>query len=200
MVRTPRARLSAIKFLDRRIPKNVKLATGTKQSLSRYSQVIRFGKMRVEDSQDPQFGGEKPDWYKKELEQAQLLAEGDIEAYCYFYYPNREHLVINALLKGLSIQDNMDNPVYVNRACFDFLITHLPIQSELLSDEEKIRVLEAALLNLKLRDFASHKKFFTWFMGHLDDEEMEPLADDPAIRTIVPALKRIFLRFKNVRP
>ena len=94
----------------------------------------------------------------------------------------------------------MENPVYVNRATFDFLITHLPIVSDLLSDEEKIRVLEAALLNLKLRDFATHKKFFAWFMGHLDDEEAEPDPEDPAIRAIVPALKRIFLRFKNVRP
>ena len=129
-----------------------------------------------------------------------LLEQHDLEAYCYFYYPNREHLVINAILKGLSIQDNMDNPVYVNRATFDFLITHLPMTCDLLSDEEKIRLLEAALLNLKLRDFASHKKFFAWFMGHLDDEEVEPPADDPAIKAIVPALKRIFLRFKNVRP
>ena len=128
------------------------------------------------------------------------MAQQDLEAYCYFYYPNREHLLINALLKGLSIQDNMENPVYVNRATFDFLITHLPISGDLLSDEEKIRLLEAALLNLKLRDFASHKKFFAWFMGHLDDEEVEPPSDDPAIRAIVPALKRIFLRFRNVRP
>ena len=74
------------------------------------------------------------------------------------------------------------------------------VPDELLSDEEKIRLLESALLNLKLRDFASHKKFFTWFMGHLDDEEVEPPDDDPAIKAIVPALKRIFLRFRNVRP
>lgn len=61
-------------------------------------------------------------------------------------------------------------------------------------------MLEGALLNLKLRDFASHKKFFAWFQGHLDDEEAEPVADDPALLAIVPALKRIFTRFKNVRP
>ena len=50
----------------------------------------------------------------------QRLTEGDIDAFCYFYYPNREHLVVNALLKGLAIIDNMDNPVYINRATFDF--------------------------------------------------------------------------------
>lgn len=156
--------------------------------------------MYVEDSQDLKFAIEKPQFWKDEREKMEMLAQHDLEAYCYFYYPNREHLLINALIKGLSIQDNMDNPVYVNRATFDFLITHMPISSELLSDEEKVRLLESALLNLKLRDFASHKKFFTWFMGHLDDDEVEPPDDDPAVRAIVPALKRIFLRFRSVRP
>lgn len=60
------------------------------------------------------------------------LSQLDLEAYCYFYYPNREHLVVNALLKSLSIQDNMDNPVYINRATFDFLITHMPITTDIL--------------------------------------------------------------------
>ena len=169
-------------------------------SPSRYDQVIKFGKMTVEDAQDPKYANEKPEFWIVEQEKMQLVAQLDLEAYCYFYYPNREHLVINALTKGLSISDNLDNPVYVNRATFDFLSTQLPITTKALSDEEKIRLLEAALLNLKLRDFASHKKFFTWFMGHLDDEEVEPSDDDPAIRAIVPALKRIFERFKNVRP
>jgi hypothetical protein len=130
----------------------------------------------------------------------QRLTEGDIDAFCYFYYPNREHLVVNALLKGLAIIDNMDNPVYINRATFDFLNSHFPITSDLLSDEEKIRVLEGALLNLKLRDFASHKKFFAWFQGHLEEVDDEPTLEDPALRTVVPALKRIFERFRNVRP
>ena len=208
MIRTPRARLSAIKFLDRKIPKSTKQAAAlldagqgqSKICASRYDQVIRHGKMIVEDAQDPKYSAAKPEFYREEQAKLQLLQQNDLEAYCHFYYPNREHLVINALLKGLAIQDNMDNPVYVNRATFDFLITHLPIACEILSDEEKIRLSEAALLNLKLRDFASHKKFFAWFMGHLDDEEVEPPADDPAIRAIVPALRRIFLRFRDVRP
>ena len=208
MIRTPRARLSAIKFMDRKIPKSAKQAAAllepaqgqNKLCPSRYDQVIRHGKMIVEDAQDPKYANNKPEFYKEEQAKMQLLAQHDLEAYCHFYFPNREHLMVNALLKGLSIQDNMDNPVYVNRATFDFLITHLPIACEIMSDEEKIRVSEAALLNLKLRDFASHKKFFAWFMGHLDDDEVEPSADDPAIRAIVPALRRIFLRFRDVRP
>lgn len=105
--------------------------------------------------------------------------------------------MVNALLVGLSIIDNTN---YVNRATFDFLISHLSLTGDLLSDEEKIRLLEAALLNLKNRDFASHKKFFTWFQGHLDDDEVEPTTDDPAIKAIVPAITRIFLRFRNVKP
>mmetsp|Transcript_28988 Transcript_28988/g.35941 ORF Transcript_28988/g.35941 Transcript_28988/m.35941 type:complete len:240 (+) Transcript_28988:330-1049(+) len=139
MIRTPRVRLSAIKFLDRRIPRNPKQASAllnpvpngqqSQQKLcpSRYEQLIKFGKMIVEDSQDPKYASEKPQFWKDEREKMDLLAQGDVEAYCYFYYPNREHLMINAIVKGLSIQDNMDNPVYVNRATFDFLISHVPL-------------------------------------------------------------------------
>ena len=91
---------------------------------------------------------------------ARLATELNYEDYCYFYYPNRQNLVVNALLTGLTLGEN---PIYVNRATFDFLITHMPITGQMLTEEEKIRILEGAFLNLKYRDFASHKKFFAWF-------------------------------------
>ena len=83
------------------------------------------------------------------------------EAFFYFYYPNKEHMVINALLSGLDIIDNRE--VYVNRATFDFLISHIQLTSDINSHEENVRLIEGALLTLKKRDFASLKKFFTWF-------------------------------------
>ena len=115
MIRTPRVRVSAIKFLDRKIPKSPKAAAAliqtaanggpTQQKIwpSRYEQLIKFGKMIVEDSQDAKFTVEKPQFWKEEREKMQLLEQEDLEAYCYFYYPNREHLLINSLIKGLSI-------------------------------------------------------------------------------------------------
>ena len=105
--------------------------------------------------------------------------------------------MINALLAGLDI---IDNTVYVNRATFDFLISHIHLSSDINQYEESVRLVEGALLTLKKRDFASLKKFFTWFQGHLEDDETKPAKDDPAIRTVIPAFKRLFKRFKNVKP
>lgn len=77
MLRTPRARLSAIKFLDRKIPKSCKAAAalvapaqpGTHQNriqISRYNQVIKFGKMIVEDAEDAQYENRKPEFHREE--------------------------------------------------------------------------------------------------------------------------------------
>jgi len=39
----------------------------------------------------------------------------------------------------------------------------MPITGNLNSDEEFINIVESALLTLVKKDFASLKKFFTWF-------------------------------------
>lgn len=67
----------------------------------------------------------------------------------------------------------------------------MPITGDVNTMEEKIRLVEGALLTLKLKDFASLKKFFTWFCGHID-EDTPCSEDDPAITAVVPALKRTF--------
>ena len=56
-------------------------------------------------------------------------------------------------------------------------------------------MVDGALMTLSKKDFAFLKKFFTWFLSHLDDEEYVPKHDDPAIRTLVPALQCMFNRF-----
>jgi hypothetical protein len=43
-------------------------------------------------------------------------------------------------------------------------------------------------MTLYRKDFAFLKKFFTWFLGHLEEEDVRPNQEDPAIRTLVPAL------------
>ena len=99
-----------------------------------------------------------------------------MKGFLYFYYPNRPSLVINAILAGLHTRE--DNLVI--RATFDFIISHIEINSDFLEKEERIRLVEGTLLTLMVRDFASHKKFFTWFLAHLDDEE-EVSKDDLAV-------------------
>ena len=69
----------------------------------------------------------------------------------YFYYPNRSDLVLNAILSGLYDRDNN----LAVRASFDFLITHVPINSDLLgSKEDRVKLMEASLLTLIKKDFA----------------------------------------------
>lgn len=110
-----------------------------------------------------------------------------LEDYFYFYYPLKEKLCINSLLAGLS-----DSSVYVNRGVLDFLISHAPITGNINTLSENVRLVEGALMTLHKKDFAFLKKFFTWTLSHLEDEESRPSEDDPAIRTLVPALQCMF--------
>ncbi len=57
--------------------------------------------------------------------------------------------------------------------------------------------MEGALMTLVKKDFASLKKFFTWFQGHFD-EDSEQIKDDPSIRYVIPAIKRILQKFYKV--
>ena len=63
----------------------------------------------------------------------------DDHDFYFFYYPNKTKLVINALISGLSIEQKQ---MYTNRASLDFLISHMPIKSQINSIEENIRLVE----------------------------------------------------------
>jgi len=54
------------------------------------------------------------------------------------------------------------------------------------------------MLTLPKKDFATQKKFFTWFLGHLEDDT-NPQEDDPAIIAAVEALKNILNNFKDLK-
>ena len=82
----------------------------------------------------------------------------------------------------------------------DFMISHMPITGFLNNEEETIRLVEGALMTLFRKDFASFKKFFTWFIGHLDmeEEDVRPDKKDPAIKAAIQAIKRLFKKFEKV--
>ena len=103
----------------------------------------------------------------------------------------KEKLCVNSLLAGLA-----ENSVYVNRGVLDFLISHAPITGRINKDLENVKLVEGALHTLYRRDFAFMKKFFTWVLGHLDDDEdYRPKDSDPAIKTLVPALKCLLKKY-----
>ena len=72
----------------------------------------------------------------------------------------------------------------------------MPIDSDINTHEEKIRIFEAGMMTLTKQDFAIVKKFFMWFMGHLNPEDEENIDEnDPALTVSVPALTRMLKRF-----
>lgn len=105
----------------------------------------------------------------RESEEVKKLELMSLDDYFYFYYPLKEKLCVNSLLAGLS-----DSSPYVNRGVLDFLISHAPITGTINSLPENVRLVEGALNTLNKRDFAFLKKFFTWVLGHLDDEDCRP--------------------------
>ena len=56
--------------------------------------------------------------------------------------------------------------------------------------------MEASLLTLIKRDFASQKKFFAWSFDHLVDNVD---SNDPAVRSCIDAFQNILKRFSNLK-
>ena len=113
----------------------------------------------------------------------------ELQDYFFLFYPNKTKLVINALISGLSIVDNSN---YVNRATLDFLISHMPINSNVNSIQENIRLVECASLAYTKKDFATLNKLQNWLFEHFDEDEEEIDSQDPTIISIVESQKNLF--------
>lgn len=120
----------------------------------------------------------------------------ELSDYFFFYYPNKNKLVINALISGLSIADPQ---VYVNRGTLDFMISHMPINSNVNTIQENIRLVECATLAYTKKDFATLNKISNWLFGHLDEDEEEIDSRDPTIITIVESQKNLFRQSMDVK-
>jgi len=121
--------------------------------------MIKIVNEQVEVEKDPEV-------QREEIKRIEVMSLDD---YFYFYYPIKDRLAINALLLGLQ-----DSSVYVNRGVIDFLISHMPITGNVNTLVENVRLVDGALMTLSKKDFAFLKKFFTWFLQHLDDDEYIP--------------------------
>mmetsp|Transcript_1941 Transcript_1941/g.2810 ORF Transcript_1941/g.2810 Transcript_1941/m.2810 type:complete len:125 (-) Transcript_1941:5639-6013(-) len=120
----------------------------------------------------------------------------ELSDFFYFYYPNKNKLVVNAILQGLSI---VEPQVYVNRGTLDFLISHMPINSDINTIDENIRLVECATLAYTKKDFATLNKISNWLFGHLDEDEEEIDNQDPTIITIVESQKNLFRKSMDVK-
>lgn len=133
LLRTPRARFSAIKYLEKRIPRDLNLARDAAQRghihVGKYVLKIDTKKVLLES-----------DAIRREEELARI-SDMTMESYFYFYYPNKHNLVLNALIAGIE-----DNQIFVIRGVLDFLLTHMPITSDINSLDEKVNLVEAVLI------------------------------------------------------
>ena len=186
MLRTPRSRLSAIRQLDKRIPKSLEHAREMKKNIHISDYTIKIINREVSLAKDPHK-------LKKEEEMKERM---ELHDYFYFYYPNKTKLVINALMSGLSIAESQ---VYVNRATLDFMISHMPINSEINSIAENVRLVECATLAYTKKDFATLNKISNWLFGHLDEDEEDCNPKDPTIITIVESQKNLFRQSMDVK-
>ena len=107
----------------------------------------------------------------------------------YFYYPNKSKLIMNALVSGLSI---VEDQVQVNRGTLDFLISHMPIKSQINTIEETIKLCECATLAYTKKDFAVLNKVSNWLFEHIDEDIEEIEDNDPTIISIVESQKILF--------
>jgi len=129
-------------------------------------------------------------------EELKKRANMELSDFFYFYYPNKNKLVVNAILQGLSI---VEPQVYVNRGTLDFLISHMPINSDINTIDENIRLVECATLAYTKKDFATLNKISNWLFGHLDEDEEEIDNQDPTIITIVESQKNLFRKSMDVK-
>jgi len=214
ILRTPRTRFAAIKYLKERIPISplVGPRTGGQSTTETeddpdeseqspmprgdepQNQIDSFDKSQISISKytimiidEEVFLKRDKEKEKREEQMRDRKPEMELHDYFYFYFPNKSKLVINALNACLS---NDIDQVYTQRATLDFMISHMPISSEINSIEENIKLAESAIQTFVKRDFAINAKIGNWLFEHIEDDHIDDC--DPAIIAIVEALKNLF--------
>jgi len=181
MLRTPRTRFSAIKYLEKKIPRDKAGVDIYKKNpgihISKYTlQIVDKQLFCVTDKQ-------------RETNELKMRESFGTDELFYFFYPNKEQIVINALIAGMEEPSSQ----MVKRGVLDFLISHMPIKGNMNKEHELVKLTYSALLEVSKKDYAFIKKFSNWFMSHIDDEDKEQVPnDDPAIRAAIPAIINIF--------
>lgn len=119
----------------------------------------------------------------KDITEQELLAN---------YYPSKSTLVINAIIQCLQ-----DEQGFTQRWAFDFLMSHMPLASDILSFDEKVCLIEASCLLLKKKKIESIiRRLYIWVFGHIKEKEetQETISgkNDVALKAFVKAVKKLF--------
>lgn len=75
----------------------------------------------------------------------------------------------------------------------------MPINSNINSIQENVRLVECATVAYTKKDFATLNKISNWLFGHLDEDEEEINQNDPTIITVVESQKNLFKQSMDVK-
>jgi len=101
--------------------------------------------------------------------------EIDMKTIAINYYPHKSSLILNAITQSLD-----DENMLTQRAAFDFLITHIPLNSDLLLFSEKALIFEVCLYSLLRKNESIIRRFYTWVLGENKEEAAVLLNENQA--------------------
>ncbi len=109
----------------------------------------------------------------------------------YHFYPQKSSLVVNALIQCLQ-----DEYVFTQRCAFDFLSSHMPLKSDLLSFNEKVCLVEAGCCLLLKKNDSIIRRLYSWVIGHIKDKEGSDVfisvKNDVALQVFVKSMHNLF--------
>ncbi|KAL4450958.1 hypothetical protein ABPG74_021280 [Tetrahymena malaccensis] len=89
------------------------------------------------------------------------------------FYPNKSNLIINALLSVLQ-----DENVLTRKFGLDYIISHFPIEEDILSDTDKQLLVQQCLYQFHLNEYTVMRKINIWLFGPPDVDNKFSVQDD----------------------
>jgi hypothetical protein len=147
VLRSPSCRVAGLKFLSSKLGRGAQEEENDEEDTfwNEISSISRKAEIEEDIPSDPEKEGEKD-----------LMR---------IYCPNIETLVVNALT--LCIEDQN---VLAIKASLDFLYKYLPLKTDSISDQAKMRLARSVIWLLGKRDTSVTRKINLWLFGKPDDE------------------------------
>lgn len=101
-------------------------------------------------------------------------------------FPHK-NMVISSLKESLS-----DSNSIIVQKTLDFIISFLPLQSNILSEAEKVLLLEPCLILLERSDYSIKRRIFKFVFKDFSEEEVDEEIDEYSIQMVVATLKVMF--------
>lgn len=151
-----------------------------------------FQVKRLYINQDPyKVSNVEPDMNELRIQNIDSDKSISDEELLYNFYPQKSSLVVNALILCLE-----DEVLFTQRCAFDFLASHMPLKSDILSQNEKICIIEAGCHLLLRKNDSIIRRLYSWVLGHIKEkegsEEFISVKSDIALKVFVRAMQNLF--------